>query len=257
MSIQNGKSLVLNKNTRAMVQGPSGSGKTILSGYTLRYPQARPVHWLDFDLRLESLQTVFSEKDFEHLTYESFRDGAVPGSAFQAAVLWVNKMLLAYRKEDPALPRTIVLDSLTFAARSAMVGVLHADGKPSDMQPYQDHYGKMGAKVEDLISKLTALPCNVLVSAHERLIEDKVTGRIYQDLDIINSLRNRIPGYFNERWHTEVTPAGPNKPAAYVVRTKSGHNVDARTCYASLEVIEPAAEVWHKIELEKAMRNAA
>ena len=255
MAIKNGKEIMLDSNTRLLLQGASGSGKTSLGGKCTRYDGLRPLHVLDFDLRIASLRTTLDAGDLDHLTYEEFRDGALPGKAWQDAVLWLNKMLLAYKKEDPALPRTIMLDSLTYALRSAMVGVLHTDGKPTDTMPYQDHYGKMGAKGIDFISKLTSLPCNIIVNVHDDIREDPITQRMMKDLALTKMMRNGIPGYFNERWHCEVTPGIQGKAPKFMVRTVSDHTVDARTCYKSLDPLESAEEVWRKVQLEKGMYN--
>lgn len=244
----NGAELVKDKNKRALIYGRSGSGKTSLLGRVLDYPSFCSLYVFDFDLRINSILAVVDHANIvANLLYDPFRDGAQPGAAFSAAESKLRELQSSIKAGSG--PRTVALDSLTFMEKSIMSRVLLMDGKPPNAPPQLNHYKSAISQVEDFVSKLCALDCNVIVTAHEEVDKDELTGSMSRGISVTGKkLPNILPGYFNEVWYTEVQPGTVAQPATrYLVRTAPTNQIIARSTYAGrIEPIE-THEIWAKM----------
>ena len=246
-----GNELLMDPYSTVLVGGPSGSGKTSLIAHALKQPTMCPIYVFDFDLRLSSLLAVTLPDKLAMLSYDQYRDTAsLPGSAFTAAEAKLRALTDMFIKQPHDAPKTIVLDSLTFCQRVVMNRVLVMDGKPATSNPELQHYKSLMNTVEPFISRLTALPCNIIVTAHDDPVTDKATNMSYIGIDMTGQLATRLPGYFNEVWHAELASgARPIDPMTYRLRTRSSNIHRCRTCFpAYLDMLEDATQVWAKIE---------
>jgi hypothetical protein len=232
---------------KAMVVGASGSGKTNLIGEGLKYEWMQSAYVFDTDLRLQSLAERFSPEILGSLTYDSYRDLAHTfGGSFaqcQAKKVELTKLISTGHKDAP---RTIVVDSVTFLAKLIINEALKLDGKKPDQTPGLQHYGHLANKMERFISELAGLPCNVIVTVHEKVTKDEVTGQVSYGIALTQYLRNILPGYFNEVWHTTVQP-GLKGVVNYEVHPRPVRGYPSRTCYPFLEGTETHEGIWKKL----------
>jgi hypothetical protein len=241
-----GKDLFLDPNKRVLVYGRSGSGKTSLIGKVLEVPEMCPLYVFDFDLRINSILAVVQKQDIiDNLTYDQFRDGAQAGKAFTDAETKYRE--LAQAISGGKGPRTIAMDSLTFMEKSIMSRVLMMDGKAATFPPQLNHYKAVISQLEDFVSKLCALPVNIIVTAHEDVDKDEITGQMVRGIGVTGKkLPSVLPGYFNEVWYAEIQ-SSPNKPPEHKVRVSPTSLISARTVYSnSLDPLE-TQDIWKKL----------
>jgi trans-aconitate methyltransferase len=91
---------------------------------------------------------------------------------------------------------------------------------------------------------------NIILTAHEDTSKDEITGRLFKAIDLTGKLAQRIPGYFNEFWHTEVVQQTGKDPE-FKVRTRSDQVYAARTSYKGLQTLEDQGKIWEKIIKER------
>lgn len=254
----NTKSLVLRPKLKILVWSASGTGKTHLAG---TFRADGPCYFFDFDKRMETLAGL-------DIDYDSYRDtDPFRPVAYDGAL----KKLEELHRNCPY--RTIVLDSLTTFAIAAMNKVMPlaksfmpkmtrmGDGK-TEVPVMQDFMGQMKF-IEQFMLKLVALPCHVIVTAHETTDKDEITQQIFKNIAVTGKLSNQLPGLFNEVWRMETKPQvinGVSTPT-YHLRTRPDNLHTARTTYReALDVLEKPdfAHLYKKIcdHLEKKFPEA-
>jgi hypothetical protein len=245
-----GNDLLLDANKRVLLYGRSGAGKTGLVGKVLEVEEMCPLYVFDFDLRVNSILAVVDRSLLGGLTYDQFRDGAKAGSAFTEAEAKMRELTSLIQQGQG--PRTLAVDSLTFAEKSIMSRVLMMDGKPPLAPPQLQHYKAVISQLEDFVSKLCALPVNIIVTAHEDVDKDEITGQMVRGIGVTGKkLPSVLPGYFNEVWYAEVQSV-PNKRAEHKIRVSPSNFVSARSVYSNnLEPVEDHG-IWKKLrDLDK------
>lgn len=244
----NGAELVRDKNKRVLLYARSGGGKTSLVGKALEVDAMCPLYVFDFDLRINSILAVVDyQRIISQLTYDQYRDGDRPGSAFTNAETKLRELSAAIKAGTG--PKTVALDSLTFMEKSIASRVLMMNGKPANAPLELQHYKIIIAQLEDFVSKICALDCNVIVTAHEDLDKDELTGNVTRGIRVVGkALPSVLPGYFNEVWYAEVQAGTVQNPAPqYRVRTAPTPQIIARTTYGPrLDPIENQ-DIWKKL----------
>jgi AAA domain-containing protein len=244
----NGSELVQDENKRVLLYSRSGGGKTSLVGKALEVDPMCPLYVFDFDLRINSILAVVDrQRIVQHLTYDQYRDGALPGSAFTKAETKLRELDAAVKAGTG--PKTVALDSLTFMEKSVASRVLMMNGKPANSPLDLQHYKLIISQIEDFISKLCALNCNVIVTAHEGLDKDDITGAVSRGIRVVGkALPSVLPGYFNELWYAEVTAGTIKDPTPqYRIRTQPTAQVMARSIYTGrIDALE-TQDIWKKL----------
>lgn len=232
-----------------MVYGVSGSAKTTLIGLAASYEEFAPMYFMDFDLRVTSLRARLPKEVMNQIYFDAFRDDKIQGAAFTAAqAVAVNPDGLDAKYGVKF--KSLVLDSGTFCLKSIMNRVLFLDGaKPSTQTPQLQNYMQQMSLMEELVSKLCGSGRHFFMTCHEATDKDEMSGRLFKAVDLTGKMANRIPGYFNEFWHTEVKQVTGQEPQ-YAVRTRSDLIYSARTTFRSLETVEAQDKVWPKIVKE-------
>ncbi len=205
---------------KMLLLGDSGSGKTgalaslAKAGYNLKIA--------DFDNGIDILASILAKDDkaLGRIEYETFTEkmrnvsgkAIVEGTpqAFSKAMACLDK----WTKTGLGLGDIIVIDSLTFASKAAMLQVLAMNGRLLAPKPFQSDWGQAQDLIEGLLGLLYAqnLATNVIVCAHVAYIDISVdTGlkdsdgepvmRIVDNkgvpMSIGRALSPRIPRYFN------------------------------------------------------------
>ena len=229
---------------RGFIYGVSGSGKTSLLGQLAQYEEFTPIYWFDWDLRIASLQARLDKKYWDRVLMDPYRDVTVPGEAFVLMQAKIDKL----QKEGV---KTTVVDSATFCMKGIMQRVLAADGKGPTSNPQLQNYMQQISLFEEVVSRLCGKKdLNVFFTAHEDTQKDDITGRLFKGVDLTGKAANRIPGYFNELWHTEVT-ATMTSPPEFKIRTRSDAIYASRTTFRGLEAVETQSQIWQKIIKER------
>jgi hypothetical protein len=124
---------------------------------------------------------------------------------------------------------TYYLDSITKMSDAAMNLVLKEKGRPGGV-PQQDDYLPQMTKISRMINKISALPCNIVCTAHLDLKEDKVSEALIYRVMITGKLSIRIPLLFSEVYVMTVKETATGTRYAfltqstgrYVARTRLG-----------------------------------
>ena len=161
-----------------MIYGASGSGKTELLG---TFPD---LYVLDTDFGLETLYGKNVEYDECYVRL---------GDA-NAKEMWPSIIDKAdeYVKNPPHA--TFSVDSLTTLMDVATVHILAKAGRSSLLiQDYTPIYDE----VTKLIVRLRRMPCNVVLTAHEEMIRDEMTGKT-QIVPLVmgNKFAPKLPIFF-------------------------------------------------------------
>ena len=236
--------LIQNDPIRALIWSATGTGKTTAGAMCVSQEIFRPLYIMDWDLRSASLRARIPQDLWQFIEVDPFRDTTIPGESFTRALSTIEKVALKGFK-------TLMIDSATFMMTAIMAKVLYTDGgKPPTTTPQLQNYMQQQGLVIDFISRLCGKPLNIIMTAHEDTSKDEITGRLFKALDLTGKLANRIPGYFNELWHCEVSNP-PGKDPEYRIRTRSDSIYAARTSFRSVEPMESQFSIWAKIAKEK------
>lgn len=240
---------IASKPITLLPYSPSGGGKTTLWGRMAEHEEFRPIYCMDFDLRIDSLRARLDPGVLDHIYSDPFRDDTIQGKAFTDAQSISNNIAKMDERYKVKF-KTYVCDSGTFFMRSVMARVLFLDGgKPPTTTPQLQHYMQAMSLTEEFVSKMCGSGRNFVFTCHEQTDKDEALGRIFKGVDLTGKMANRIPGYFNELWHCEISQKAGQEPS-FVVRTRPDNLYSARTSFRSLGTTEKQEEIWGKIVKE-------
>ncbi len=243
---KNGNTLTTDPWLRLLIIGKSGSGKTHLVAEGLKQEWMQDAYIFDTDLRLESILSRFGTEVLDHIEYDRYRDLSTTfGGSFAKAQAKKIELTRLIQSNDPSAPKSIIIDSGSFLAKLILNEALHLDGKSSDTKPNLAHYGTLANKMERFVSELTGLPCNIILTVHENVVKDDITGALNWDIALTKSLRNTLPGYFNEVYQCKVRTLG--KDIKYEVHPRPVGGFASRTCIPEMEGTEDHKSLWNKI----------
>lgn len=119
---------------------------------------------------------------------------------------------------------TYVLDSMTTFMKALQNQVLKTNKvkRSFDNVAVPADYGVMQSIVTDVLGRACSLPCHFLCVTHLRQEKDEVSGRIYNQIDLFNSLRSQVPALFDEKYVT-VAKSQFNKSKYFLLTANTGN----------------------------------
>jgi hypothetical protein len=193
-----------------------------------------PGFLFDFD---DGVQT-YRGKDFD---YEGYNLSALSWVKFEKDLREVKKEV-----EDGKY-QTVVIDSTTSMTDIAMERALQLDPKRSVTGGplWNVHYQIVKNLMEGKLRQIISLPCNVVVIAHLKVIQDQETGAIIGIEPLLTGqLSQMIPGYFGEVYcsfskQVAAKKAGGKAETVFYLRTLPRGYYKARSRLSGIERLLP------------------
>lgn len=186
----------------ALLAGESGAGKKTGAFTLLNSSDTRPGLLIDTDHRGEALAGSSGV-----LRIPCWEEDPKNPQAWER-IDSVRKELLALsrksKREDKPFPyQLIVVGSITGLGSSAMNWALLLDSKRGlGGCPAMQHYGPQMWNLMKWIQSMLSLPCHVVMTCHEDLIEGEGGSGIAKFLPkITGKLRTDLPKWFNETYY--------------------------------------------------------
>lgn len=208
-----------------LVYGISGTGKTTFAG---TFPKP---YFFDFDRGMLSLRG-------QDISYETYLDEDLTRPDAYRRFL---EQMHRFKKSLNGF-ETIVVDSLTTLSESMMYHIQFLNGTITKQPTLQD-WGMGVAKLRDLFHEIMAFDCHTIVTAHEEMIKDELSGEIVnRPLVIGQKLPPRIPLWFDEIYRAQVG-RDKNRNPVYQLLTTAMRRYTAKSrmngklkCFEELEV---------------------
>ncbi len=197
---------------RILAIGPAGSGKTT----QLRTLPGKKLLFCFEDNALNSLK---GDPNIDYMLYlpdvveiaprslstkQNARATPATGDkphAFDDFVADFNALL----KDEETFAKydVIAIDSLTSLGKAVMDAVLWLNNRMGQ-QPAQDDWGAQLNTIENTVRKVTSLPKLVYITAHDMLMQDDLTKKIFNELVLTGQLKVRIPMLFSDIFKFQV-----------------------------------------------------
>lgn len=230
MTRQNTKDV--NPNTeyiKVFLTGDFGTGKSVFAASC-----PTPGFIFDFD---DGAQ-IYRGKDFD---YESYSLSALSWVKFEKDLREIKKEVEAEKYQ------TVIVDSTTSMTDIAMERALQLDPKRSVTGGplWNVHYQIVKNLMEGKLRQIISLPCNVIVIAHLKVIQDQETGAIIGIEPLLTGqLSQMIPGYFGEVYCTFSRQVAAKKPegkaeTVFYLRTLPRGHYKARSRLSGIERLLP------------------
>ena len=203
-----------------LLYGDMGTGKTTMAVETC--PKPCLIHSFDpggvdsVDPKLISSGQVIVDNRFES-------DDPKKPTAFE---LWDKEFERLLNGGFFSNIATYILDSSTTWSSAAMYVILKRAGRAAGV-PQQNDYLPQMTLLENAVKVICALPCNVILTAHQKADKDEVTGKISATPLLTGKLTQRIPLLFNEIYH--MVAKETSKGTEYKVQTQACSTYMART----------------------------
>lgn len=201
------------KARKVLLVGEPGTGKTVCAASF-----EGPIYIFDFDGKVSSAAAYYAgdATRLAQIEYDSYvkNEGDLrPIHAFE-------KKLREFEVAAGAgtFPyRTVVLDSFTTFVDAMMKEILLANPaiqrtrSPTTVIPAQLDYRIQNIHVKQIVARLLALPCHVVVLAHVKTEKDELTGRIDRMPNAPGGLAIHLPVVFEEVYRTYVEVKGSER----------------------------------------------
>lgn len=140
---------------------------------------------------------------------------------------WLRRM--AERERDGVFNYigTYYLDSLTFWLEAGMLQIARQDKNRVSRAPELQDYNLMGVWLRNNLKKITALPCNVVVTGHLERETEEVSGKVDVSINIYKKMRPYIPSMFGEIYIAEARSS--SKGTTWTFRTRTDGMYKCRT----------------------------
>jgi GTPase SAR1 family protein len=217
--------IVGDSRKRVMLVGPAGSGKTMS---ICSLPGKKFIYAFDSTVR----ETIIGEDNIDFVEFLPSHDEAdlsvqtlkkgvrdAPRGRIEPKqyVAWEDDWHKRISSNFFADYDWVCFDSMTNFSDLIMSRVMHKNGRYGK-QPEQADYGAEMTVMRNIISDLTTLECNILVTAHVELSKDEYTGRIYGQIMFTGKNRIRVPTKFTDIFATLVEE-DEKTGARFLIRT--------------------------------------
>jgi hypothetical protein len=212
-----------NRPPKLLIYGAGGAGKTGLVS------QAAGALLLDFDRGMRSAATITDP--FTPLRHQVEMLDCSENNPMQPNA-WLNtkQLLLRILNESNAGKwkyNCLIVDSLSGLCETVQHQVMAQCNKPMG-KPEIREWGLIVSEIENALSIIRALPCMVLVTAHELPIQLESGAHIMKILAPGSKLPAKIPFMFDEVWYAK-TKSGPGNTTRYIVSGRKTSSIEART----------------------------
>lgn len=226
------------RTIKALVVGPSGSGKT---HFAATFPKCffimtEPGGDDTFTTRSQLLQNIVQWEYCIPQSVETIKE------TFDNLDKWMDQIR---KMVDEGKIETVILDNITYLAQNRWLYIKHClkslytsnQGAFNSLQAY-DALAKW--LFEFVLMKLLSLPCNVIITCHEKLENDEAMSKKTDKStpivpNIISGFRNDIAGMFSLVLYLTVTQKGG--VYEYKARAKKGSQKNAKTRIELPEII--------------------
>ena len=193
---------------KVLCYGKSGTGKTT---FACSFPKA---YVFDFDNGMLSQRG----KDVEYDTYKD----------------WGKAEMKLQELETSCPYDTLVFDSVTIMQELMMEEVLYVSKRK---MPTLHDWGMLINKLQNTFSRVTRMAPNVVVTAHEQLIQDDITSEVLiQPLIVGKKLPGQIPLWFDEVYRMQVSRDTKGK-AVYQMLTRADVKYSAKSRLGVLDTV--------------------
>jgi len=152
---------------------------------------------LDFDNRSEAIAGWPNVTIIKKLLHE--KDPRSP-KAWDAAKRLKDEIWRAVDKEEWEYD-VLIVDGISAMLRICMYWALTLDPKKGlGDSPAKQHWGPQMKHVSDWLLSMLGLPCHVVVTCHEKIMQDKLSGKLHFLPMITGTLAPEEPKWFNETY---------------------------------------------------------
>lgn len=215
------------KYEKVMVYGNSGAGKTVFAS---SFPG--PIYFCDFDGKISSAASYLSknnpdkikEIEFDDFTDKTKAKGLRPYQSF------LKKLEELEKDTKAGKYKTVVIDSLTTLSDAMMEEIMASNPGikgPVPGVPGMQHYLLLSFQFKQLIKRLLAMPCNVVMLGHIKVDKDEVTSRIVYRPMLSGQLPEQIPILLEEVYRAYVETK--DGKTSYLAQTQAAGGYVART----------------------------
>jgi hypothetical protein len=222
-------------NINVLIYGAPGVGKTQLAATSDHVPAMRPVLYLNVEGGDMTLRHVAPE------IRKIPEEGSLSWGQLEAVYDQLARQCYNGAEPGEFAPRTVILDTITECQKMNMAQIMsellmaepdkHWDPDIPDVR----RWGKNIEQIRKWVRKYRDLPLNVIMTAHEVLDKDNMTGLISHKPQLSGKLSNEVAGFFDVVTYLYVkqeTVDGESKPVrklltgsleGYVAKDRSGN----------------------------------
>lgn len=228
-----------NNQIKVLIYGDSGTGKTTAS---TTFPG--PIYIADFDGKVSSAASYLKANNPEKLKeieYDTFTPS--PDIKITHFHQFLTKLdsHTTLGKSGKFPYKTYVIDSLSLFNEAMMQEVMRQNPKISRVDssvPSLQDYGIFNVRFKEILSKILALPCNVVVTAHADSQKDEMTGVVSVVPMLSGKLARDIPIRFSEVYHSKTFEK--DNQTYYAWQTRSSGKEICRTQIPNIPQFIPA-----------------
>jgi hypothetical protein len=205
-----------------LLWGPAMSGKTVLAS---QFPNP---YFIDLDNQMGSVRTVASSQgkdvdfpviliDEKQTEDEDFIE--LCGKQFVNQMAWPKlKKIVEILSRKLTLDDTLVLDNLSRASEYLTAYIKKRSGH--DPMQIQD-WGVFAEEVRTLVDFLKEASTNSIVIGHEGTTKDDMSGKLYRNLLMPGSSKDRLPSKVSDYLYMKTDVSGPRQNRKVVRQLQS------------------------------------